>query len=686
MTAETENRPSANAPQAELDGLVQLYSQSRWDEAIALLQQLLRTYPDCEITHNIGGVVVAAAGDQNNAIPLYDRAIALAPDYVEAFNNRGNALRALGKMVEALADFDTAIALWPDYVEARINRAIVLRGDRRYEEALGELDAAIGLNPNLPQAYTNKGNVLQDLNRYDEAVAEHRKAIALDANFVAAHVNLGSSLLYLLNLPEAIESYETALTLSPGHAMAYRNLGTALIGLRRLPEALVCLEKSFELDDRDEIALGEVLFLRAKMCLWLPDGLKDELRRRVAQGAGIAPFHVIALFDDPALELENARNWSRKHIPPRAPLPASPIARGERIRIGYFSSDFHNHATMALMIKMLELHDKQRFEIHAFSYGQQVQDPMRERVIQAVDHFHDISRKSDDEAARLARDLGIHVALDLKGHTEGTRMGIFATRAAPRQISYLGYPGTIGSPAIDYAIADRIVIPEHARRFYVEDILHMPHSYQVTDDERPIADRTFTRSELGLPEEGFVFCCFNGSFKITQSVFDIWARLLARVSGSVFWLLADNPAVIENLRREAEARGIDPNRLIFAERMPVGEHLARQTCADLFLDTFNYNAHTTTSDALWAGLPVVTKLGESFAARVSGGLLQAVGLPELVTDSEQSYEDLAFALATDRERLRAIKAKLAANRSTQPLFDTERFTRSFEQLIVEATG
>lgn len=675
---------TSKASQNELDALVQLYSQARLDDAVTLAAELLQKYPDCEVTHNIGGVVVAAAGYRDEAVTLYDRAIALAPDYVEAFNNRGNVLRELKRTREAVLSFDAAIELWPDYVEARINRAIALRVEKRFEEALIEIDTALRLNPNIPQSYTTKGNILQDLHRYDEAASEHRRAIALDAKFFAAHSNLGSTLLHLKRLPEAIDSFVTALGLAPSHALTYRNLGTALKGLRRFSEALPCFEKAFELDANDDVALGEVVFLRAQMCLWVEDDLRAQLFRRLELDGSVSPFHLAALTDDAALQLRNARQWARRHFPAQDPVPFGTEAEKTKIRIGYFSSDFHNHATMALMIKMLERHDKARFEIHAFSYGPQKQDPMRERVIAAVTGFHDVSGISDDEAAQLSRDLGIHVAVDLKGYTEDARTGIFAAHPAPCQVDYLGYPGTMGAPYFDYIIADPTVIPDESRKHYSEKVLYLPHSYQVTDDERPVAPRQFSRSELGLPEAGFVFCCFNGSFKISRDAFDIWMRLLAQVEGSVLWLLADNPWSMENLRREAEARGISPDRLVFAERMPASEHLARQTCADLFLDTFNYNAHTTTSDALWVGLPVVTKLGESFASRVAGSLLRAVGLADLVTDTAPSYEELALALASDPARLRDVKERLAANRTTQPLFDTEAFTRAFEQLLVDA--
>jgi len=524
--------------------------------------------------------------------------------------------------------------------------------------------------------------VLQDLNRFAEALTDQDRAIALAPSFALAHVNRGNALQALQRLPEAIAAYDRAIELAPAQALAHRNRGAALKGLKRLDEALASFEAAWTLDPADTTALSEALFLNAQMGCWTDHDRRAELARRVLGGEAIPPFHVFALADDPQLQLANARGWAHRHFPPQ-PVPdfPAPPARDGRIRIGYFSADFYNHATMALMARMFERHDRTRFEVHAFSYGPQIHDAVRARVIDAVEHFHDISRLDDAAAAQLSRDLGIDVAVDLKGYTDKGRPGIFAWRAARHQVGYLGYPGTMGADYIDHMIADRVTVPETARDGYSEAIAHLPGCYQVNDSARAIAAPPPSRVGLGLPEQGFVFCCFNGAYKITPAAFDIWMRLLARVEGSVLWLLDDNPWASASLRREAAIRGVDPFRLVFAPRVGMAEHLARQTHADLFLDTFAVNAHTTASEALWAGLPLMTKPGRSFVARVAASLLQAVDLPELIVASAEDYEALALALATDPARLAAIKARLAANRTTAPLFDTERFTREIEDLF-----
>jgi predicted O-linked N-acetylglucosamine transferase (SPINDLY family) len=349
-----------------------------------------------------------------------------------------------------------------------------------------------------------------------------------------------------------------------------------------------------------------------------------------------------------------------------------------RLRLAYLSADFHRHATAVLISELLELHERSGFEVVGVSFGPDDGSDTRKRIIAAFDRHIEIAGKNDEDAARLIADLGTDIAIDLKGHTKDARPGILAYRPAPIQVNYLGYPGTMGVPYLDYIMADPIVLPFDQQAHFSEKIVHLPDCYQVNDRKRQIASHTPTREELGLPPKGFVFCCFNNSWKITPTVFDVWMRLLQAVEGSVLWLLRDNEIAETNLRREAASRGIDPARLIFAGRLPLAEHLARHRLADLFLDTLPYNAHTTASDALWAGLPVITCRGETFAGRVAASLLQAAGLPELVTNCLADYEALALKLARDAVALSAVKAKLARERDTCALFDSVRFARHIE--------
>lgn len=678
-----------NPPTAQMDAVIALHTRGLTTDALAEAVRLLARYPNGEILLNLTGALYAATGHLDEAIAHYDRAIALAPDYVEAYSNRGNALKDVRRTDEALASFDEAIRLKPDYAAAHVNRGIVLYRTKRLAASLASYDRAIGIDPTSAEAYMNRGNVLRELRRFDDSLADFDRALALRPGHAETLVNRGGALKEMQRMDEALDSYDSAIAIAPHLPEAHFNRGTVLKYLKRPEEALEAHRRALALRPGYGLALSEAINLRAQMCLW--DG-EDEISAQLAsrgESDVVLPFHMLHRSDDPAVQLDCARAWTRETCARVVAQPFAPRVPGDRIRIGYFSADFHGHATMYLMARLFELHDRDRFEIHAFSYGGKAQDSMRQRLLDTVHAFHDVAELDDAAIAALAREQRIDIAVDLKGWTETTRARLFAYRAAPVQLAYLGYPGTTGADFMDYILADEVIIPPGHEAHYAEKVVRLPQCYQVNDDRRKIADRIFARAELGLPERGFVFCCFNNNYKISPAEFDIWMRLLARVEGSVLWLLEDNRWAAANLRREAEARGIAADRLVFAPRMPLAEHLARHACADLFLDTFKVNAHTTTSDALWAGLPVLTKLGGSFAARVAGSLLHAVGLPEMATETVEQYETLALDLATDPVRLAAVRERLAANRLTAPLFDTERTTRAIEavyELLVAPQG
>ncbi len=651
---------------------------NRLDEALAGYEEAIRIQPDYADARFNRGMVLKDLKRLDEALAGFDRAISLSPNTPALHNTRGVTLADMLRLNEALAAFDEAIRLQPGHADAHYNRGVVLRGLGRLDDALAGLNEAIRLRPDHADAYNNRGIVLTELYRLTEALADYDRVIRLKPNSANAHYNRGNALRDLKRLEEALVSYDEAIRLQPDYAEAHNNRGVALTDLKRLDEAIASFEEALRLKPDNAEILSQLMFQQAQICRWEKHNTVD-LSRFGIQGEAIDPFFMLAMEDDPAGHLERAKNWALKKYSyaPRAEF--EPASTREKLKIGYFSADFHDHATMYLMAQLFELHEKSRFEIHALSYGRPSEDGMRRRLIDAVDHFHDVSRLTDPAIAAFARDHGVDIAIDLKGYTQDGRSGVFAHRAAPIQINYLGYPGSMGAEFIDYIIADETIIPEQSRQYYSEKTIILPDSYQVNDRSREISGKEFERAELGLPDEGFVFCCFNNSYKITPGEFDIWMRLLAQVDGSVLWLMNDNRWAEANLRREAAARGVDADRLVFAERMPLPEHLARHRNADLFLDTFNYNAHTTASDALWAGLPVVSKLGEGFAARVAGSLLGAIGLSELATDTAAAYEQLALQLATNPVRLGDIRARLAANRMTTPLFDAERFARHIER-------
>ena len=551
----------------------------------------------------------------------------------------------------------------------------------RFGDAESVLRREVELHPDLVNAHNLLGIVLIRQSRHAEALSAFRRAVAIDPQSLEANTNLGNALVELGRHEEAIAFLEKVVELKPGLAEARYNLGVAFHNLRQHDKAIAGFRDALELAPEMTYALGNLIRNEIAICRWadLDEHLRA-LHERLDRRTTIEdPFTVVAVSNSPQEQRSCAEAYVKDKLPVRPqPLWQGTRYRHEKIRLAYLSADFHEHATAFLIAGLLERHDRSRFEVFAVSFGPDDRSDSRRRLVRGVDRFIDVGSHDDAQAAQLVRGLEADVAIDLKAHTHGARLGILAHRPAPVQVSYLGFPGTSGADFIDYVVADRFVLPEAHQRFYSEKVVYLPDTYQVNDAERRIADLPVTRAGAGLPQQGFVFCCFNNNFKITPQVFDIWMRLLGKTPGSVLWLLDNSSRARQNLWHEARARGVAPERLIFAPRVALGEHLARHRVADLFLDTLPCNAHTTASDALWAGLPVLTCAGGTFAGRVAGSLLRAVGLPELVTEDLTAYEALALELARDAQRLGALRSTLARNRSTHPLFDTDRFRRHIE--------
>ena len=656
-----------------------LAALGRYDEALDSYDKAIALQPGFPEAYDNRGSTLFAFGRFEDAITSYDQAITLKPGDPRAYTNRGSALRGLRQYEDALASHDKAIILKPDFANAHHNRGVVLLDLGRFGEALSGFDHAITLSPDNAGAYNGRGTALSGLQRHDEALESFDRAIALKADHVQAHVNRGNTLQSLHRFADAFESYDIAIGLDPSSAEAHANRGDTLLRLLRYQDALASYEQAIALRPRLDTWYGNYIYTKRQICDWAgEDAISATLADEVIAGRCVSmPFQILGIVSESDIQRKVAE------IVVQARHPASnvsPPAHGshERIRIGYFSSAFRDHAIMYQVIGLFEQHDQSRFELTAFSFGPDVDSPITQRITGLFDRFIDVRIHQDQEIAQLARMLEIDIAIDLTGFTTHGRPGIFSCRAAPIQINYLGYPGTMGTAYFDYIIADPVVVPTAQRQHYVEKIVWLPNSYMPSDPNRPIAPTVFTRTALGLPESGFVFCCFNAPYKITPQIFDVWMRILAAVPRSVLWLFEENAVAVVNLRKEAAISGIDPDRLIFAERMPPPEHLARHRAADLFLDTRPYNAHTTASDALWAGLPVLTYPGDTFASRVAASLLTAIGLPELIVPSLEAYETLAVELATQPDRLDAIKIKLAANRLTAPAFDTQQYTSDLE--------
>lgn len=604
----------------------------------------------------------------------------------ELYTQGINLLRS-GQAEVAVFPFESALEIAPRNFDVLHMLGIAYASSGKHALALSTLKRACEINPASAPAHLNYGISLKNAGQFDEALNHQSRAARLAPDDANVQYNLANTLRDLGQTPAALEAYRRALELRPGHQEALNNLGVLLEKISDYSGAAACCRKLIDAGSKLPDLHGRLYRLRMQICDWYlhAESTADLLSRVANREAASTPFALITTPATPERLLQCATLYAGTNFPtqPRALWNGEPYAH-PRIRIGYFSSDFFAHATAYLIAEVIEKHDSARFEIYAFSFGFTRNDELRRRLEAGIEHFIDVSGKTDEEIAQLARQFEIDIAIDLKGYTESSRTGIFAHRPAPVQINYLGFPGTMGADFIDYIIADATLIPTELQNGFSEKVLRLPDSYQPNDPRRAGTAETPTKTELGLPESGFVFCCFNNNFKITPAVFDIWMRLLGRIDGSVLWLFEDNPDAAANLRKEAEHRGISGARLVFAPRTDLPAHLARHRHGDLFLDTFPCNAHTTASDALLMGLPVITCTGATFSSRVAASLLHGVGLDELITTDFESYEALALALATDRQRLDAMRQRLTQQGENLALFDSARYIRHLEYLLTAA--
>jgi predicted O-linked N-acetylglucosamine transferase (SPINDLY family) len=651
------------------------------------------------------------AGRPDQAETLFRDIIRRRPNDIGARRMMGFLCSQMGRHGEALEHFDLTLRISPKQPQIHYLRGLSLLVLNRFQDALDSFEGALAIDGPQADTYVNRGAALQRLERLNEAVESCNRAIALDPTYVLAHTRKGSALEDQGKLQEALASYDNSLRIQ-ATADAWWGRSTVLMIMRRFDEALSSLKQAYALEPGRPYLQGEILNIKMQIADWDNFARDCELLlRNVDKGLAVAtPGCLIGLPSSPRQQRRAAEIYARDKFPahspsplvgegrgggargygpkvPRTPTPtpqgggeqkAVRLASKPKIAIGYFSCDFRNHPIGQLTSGLFEQHDRSEFTVFGFSYGGQSDDEYARRIARAMDRFIDISSMSDRDAASLSRSLGIDIAVDVTGVAYNTRLSIFAHRAAPVQVTYLGYPGTTGCSFVDYVIADEVIIPSEEAGFFTERPVYVPVSYQVNDSKRPPVDEPRPRAAYGLPERGFVYCCFNNALKLTPDAFAIWMRLLRRVDGSVLWLMGETATFVKNLRRRAQESGVAPERLVFAGRAELREYLSRQRCADLALDTFYYNGHTTTSDALWAGLPVVTRKGRTFAGRVAASLLQAIGLPDLITHTAEEYEELAFRLATEPNLLESIKRRLIRNRATSSLFDTATFARHLE--------
>ena len=663
---------------------IALQGLGRLEEALASCDAAIALQADAEALFNRGNVLRELERRQE-ALASFDAAIARKPEFVEAWSNRGLVLRKLERLDEALASFDRAIALRPDFLAALSNRGIVLQELKRFEEALACHDRAIALKPDYAEAHSDRGNVLRELRRFEEALASCDRAIALKPGHAEAYLHRGNALLDLSRFEEALALYDRAIALKPQFAAAYRKRAGVLHRLKRLEEAAANYETALATDPDDRYVFGGLADCVNRLSDWdkrraVAEKLEAEI---AAKRSVIPPFAALAYLDEPRLLRQCAENFVNSEIADdQPPLWRGESWRNEKIKIAYLSADYRLHPVAILIAELIERHDRARFEILGVSFGGDDRSELRARVVRAFERFIDVRSMSPAEVANLLADLKVDIAVDLMGYTEDSRPKILARRPAPIQVNFLGFPATMGTDCVDYIIVDAIVAPFDQQPFYSERLVHLPDCYQPNDRLLKISSDSPSRADAGLPEDRFIFCCFNNSWKISPEVFDAWMRILKAVDGSVLWLYCNNARTEINLRTEARSRNVDPARLIFAPRVKLDDHLARQRLGDLFLDTSPYNAGATASAALWVGLPLLTYTGKTFVGRMATSLLHAIGLPELATSSLADYEALAIALARDPKRLGEIKAKLAQNRDALPLFDTDRFRCGLEAAYV----
>jgi predicted O-linked N-acetylglucosamine transferase (SPINDLY family) len=631
----------------KLQEAIDLHQKGDIQSANKAYQAILQDKPnDFNGTHLLG-LTYHQLGENQKAIELILQAISINSRYAPAYFNLGSIFQTQHEWDKALENYDQAIAIDPNYLDALLRKSQILINLNRFLDALKTFDRLVTLQPNNYLVFYQRTEVLLKLKKINEALTDYQKSIELNPNFIEGHFSLANALFDIGKFDQALHYYQRAICIDPDYDYLY----------------------------------GFYIQVKMKMCQW--EDISDELllfEKNLSESRWITfPFIALHLYDKPAIHQKIAtsyikKRYSNKHVA----INPFALQKKKKIRVGYFSADFRIHPTSQLIVEILRCHDRTQFEVYGFSFGPENNDLTKQYITTIFDKFIDVSSMSDDEIVRLSKNFEIDIAVDLNGHTQYARTEVFLTRCAPVQINYLAYPSTIGSSHMDYIMADRVVIHEGNQEFFSEKKIYLSNCYVTHDSKNKVLENIYSRSDFDLPNNAFIFCCFNGSFKILPKTFDMWMRILKSVEGSILWLYRDNSFAVDNLLKEARFRGVNPNRLIFAERMDLDQHLPRYRLADLFLDTFPYNAHTTANDSLWAGLPVLTLMGQSFASRVASSLLQAIELPELICHTHAEYEAKAIELALNPQKLADLKKKLANNQKTTPLFNGFQITRNIE--------
>jgi predicted O-linked N-acetylglucosamine transferase (SPINDLY family) len=647
-------------------------------EAEASLKQVLHSDRRHVAALNLLAVVLVQLGRFAEAETYFRQVLEEQPKSDATLYNYGIALKALNRPAEALERFSQAAALNATVAETWNNRGTVFNELKGYDEAIADFERAIGLNPRYAEAFCNRANSYAALRQFDNVLSDCQRALELKPSLTEAWCGCGNAYWHLKRYDEAFAAFERALGLKANFAEAWLGRGNVLIELKRYKEAFAAYDKALGIKPHLDYAAAARIQAKLRLCDWT--NLEAEAAELVSiskEGVVSAPFSLLAIPSSPSGLLQCTRRYA-EDLPHFPPLWRGEIYSHDRIRIAYLSADFREHPVAYLTVGLFERHDRSQFDVTGISLGSN-HSPIRERLEAAFERFIDAGDKTDQDIAELVRRSEIDIAVDLTGHTQHSRFGVFARRSAPIQVNYLGYLGTLGAKFIDYVIADKIALPFDQQSHFDERIIHLPDCFLATDDCLEIASWDPSRQEAGLPANGFVFSCFNASYKLTRPVFEVWMRVLRAVPDSVLWLVQSNDQMSANLRSEAERLRVDPARLVFASHLPLPQHLARQHLAGLFLDTVPYNAGATGVAALWSGVPVLTVCGETFVGRMAASMLHGIGLPELVAHNLDDYEALAVKLAREPVLLAGLRRRLEENKRRMPLFDTDRFRRHLEQ-------
>ncbi len=635
---------------SDLSTVLELLKNKKFIQAEKKCALLIKKVSPNYDLHNIYAVILFQLKRYDNSILEWQKAIKLKPDYYFGYNNLGNAFLLKNDLNQALLNYDEAIKINPDYYEAIYNKANIFLKLKNFSNALKYYDKVLSLKNDYVAAYQGKAIVYKKIEQFNEAINEWQKVIEL----------------------------------TPANDHAYIQKGDLLFDKNKLQDALICYEKAYQINPLKPFLLGNIIHTKTKMCEWHDlDKIIEDLKFKTEKNIKASPpYTALTIFDDPSIHLDISKIWAEEHKKKGAPINKKLLKKNKKIRIGYFSADFRTHAMGHLMVKMLELHNREEFEIYGFYFGPKINetDFLAKRIKNSFDKFFDITLKNDLEVANFSKDLDLDIAIDFMCYTGNyNRFGVFAYRCAPIQINFLGYPGTSGSKFLDYVVLDNKLVCDENKKFFSEKLIILPDTYQPNEDKKKINDKVFTKNDQNLPDSNFVFSCFNSHQKITPTVFETWMRILKQKKDSILWLLRDNEFSEKNLKKYAEKNKINPDRLIFAKHLPLDQHLSRLKLVDLVLDTFPYNAHTTCSDSLRMGIPVLTLKGKSFASRVGTSLLTSMNLPELITNNLREYEEMALKISNNFDLLNQLKNNILKNKMYSNVFKPEIYTNNIEK-------